>query len=86
MVKEREREATPGIDLRVEETGAPEAFEARLSDACGAVLELDRRAVPFRLRIGDRLCAEAHDPNRRSKALEALAKARIDPSSPVTPS
>ena len=86
MVKEREREATPGIDLRVEEAGAPEAFEARISDACGAVLELDRRAVPFRLRIGDRLCAEAHDPDRRTKALEALAKARFDPSPPVTPS
>lgn len=78
MVKEREGEATPTIDLRVEETGTPEAFEALLSDACGAVLELDRRAVPFRLRIGDRLCTEAHDTDRRSKALEALARARFD--------
>jgi hypothetical protein len=86
MVKEREGEATPGIDLRVEETGTPEAFEVRLSDACGAVLELDHQAVPFQLRIGDRLCAEAHDPYRRSKALEALAKARFDPAPPVTPS
>ncbi len=85
MVKEREGEATPGIDLRVEESGTPEAFEARLSEACGAVLELERRAVPFRLRIGDRLCAEAHDPDRRSKALEALAKARFDPASPAAP-
>jgi transglutaminase-like putative cysteine protease/uncharacterized protein (DUF58 family) len=81
MVKEREGEAAPGVDLRVEESGMPEAFEARLSEACGAVLELDRRAVPFRLRIGDRLCAEAHDPGRRSKALEALATA---PSIPAT--
>jgi uncharacterized protein (DUF58 family) len=89
MVKEREREATPGIDLLVEETGTPEAFEARISDACGAVLELERQAVPFRLRIGDRLCADAHEPDRRSKALEALAKARFDlasPPPPVTPS
>jgi uncharacterized protein (DUF58 family) len=86
MVKEREGEATPAIDLRVEASGTPEAFEARLSDACGAVLELERRAVPFRLRIGDRPCAEAHDPDRRSKALEALAKARFDPAAPVTPS
>ena len=38
--------------------------------------------VPFRLRIGDRLCAEAHDPDRRSKALETLAKARFDPALP----
>ncbi|MEK6697321.1 MAG: DUF58 domain-containing protein [Candidatus Deferrimicrobiota bacterium] len=92
MVKEREGEATPAIDLRVEESGTPEAFEVRLSEACGAVLELERRAVPFRLRIGDRLCAEAHDPDRRSKALEALAKARLasldlaSPAPPVTPS
>ena len=86
MVKEREREATPGIDLRVEAVGTPEAFEARLSDACGAVLDLERRAVPFRLRIGDRICAEAHDPDRRTKALEALAKARFDPAPPVAPS
>lgn len=86
MVKEREGEATPAIDLWVEEGGTQEAFEDRLSDACGAVLELERRAVPFRLRIGDRLCAEAHDPDRRSKALEALAKARFDPAPPVAPS
>ena len=88
MVKEREGEATPGLELRVEIGGTPEAFEARLSEACGAVLELERRAVPFRLRIGDRLCAEAHDPDRRSKALESLAKARFDRASPppVAPS
>jgi uncharacterized protein (DUF58 family) len=85
MVKEREGEATPGIDLRVEESGTPAEFEARLSETCGAVLELDRRAVPFRLRIGDRLCVEARDPDRRSKALEALAKARFDPASPTAP-
>ena len=85
MVKEREGEATPWVDLRVEESGTQEAFEARLSEACGAVLELDRRAVPFRLRIGDRLCADAHDPDRRSKALEALAKAGFDPASTAAP-
>ena len=85
MVKEREGEATPAIDLRVEAGGTPEAFEDRLSDACGAVLELERQAVPFRLRIGDRRCAEAHDPDRRSKALEALAKARFDPAPPPNP-
>jgi len=89
MVKEREGDATPWVDLRVAESGPTEAFEARLSEACGAVLDLERRAVPFRLRIGDRLCAEAHDPDRRSKALGALAKARFHPpppAPPVTPS
>jgi hypothetical protein len=85
MVKEREGEATPWIDLRVEESGTPEAFETRLSEACGAVLDLERRFVPFRLRIGDRICAEAHDPDRRSKALEALAIARFDPASTAPP-
>jgi len=88
MVKEREGEAAPRVDLLVEESGPPEAFEARLSEACGAVLDLDRRAVPFRLRIGDRLCADAHDPDRRPKALEALAKARLaspDRASPSPP-
>jgi uncharacterized protein (DUF58 family) len=79
MVKEREGEATPALELRVEEGGTPEAFEVQLSEACGAVLDLERRTVPFRLRIGDRLCVEAHDPDRRSKALEALARARFDP-------
>ena len=83
MVKEREGEATPWIDLRVDGSGTPEAFEARLSEACGDVLELERRAVPFRLRIEDRLCAEAHEPDRRSKALEALAKARFHSSPPA---
>ena len=85
MVKEREGEATPWIDLRVAKGGSPEAFESSLSEACGAVLDLERRAVPFRLRIGDRLCAEAHDPDRRAKALEALAKARFHGPDPVTP-
>jgi len=77
MVKEREGEAAPVVELHVEDTGPEEAFEARLSEACGAVLALDRRDVPFRLRIGGRLCAEAHDPDRRSKALAALATARF---------
>ena len=86
MVKEREGEAAPWVDLRVAESGTPEAFEARLSEACGAVLDLERRGVPFRLRIGESLCADAHDPHRRSKALGALAKARFDPVPPVTPS
>lgn len=86
MVKEREGEASPAIDLRVENGGTPEGFEALLSGACGAVLELARRDAPFGLRIGDRVCAESHDPDRRSKALEALAKARFDPAPPETPS
>ena len=85
MVKEREGEAMPVIDLCVEEGGSPEAFETRLSEACGAVLELARRASPFRLRIGDRICAGANDPDRRTMALEALAKARFEPASPAPP-
>lgn len=83
MVKEREGEALPTVDLHVEGTGSEEEFEARLSEACMAVLDLERRAEPFRLRIGDRLCAEPHDPGRRSNALFALANARFAASPPA---
>src|SRR3972149_4381371 len=47
-VKEREGEAVSVVDLRVEETGPEEAFEARLSEACGAVLDLERGGRPLR--------------------------------------
>jgi len=67
----------------MEGTGPEEAFEARLSETTGAVLDLERRGVPFRLRIGGRLSAEPHDPGRRSKALAALATARSDPRPPA---
>ncbi len=84
MVKEREAETVPAVDLRVPVPCAAEEFEARLSAACGAVLDLDRRKVPFRLWIGDRLCADAREAGGRSAALSALATARGDsgPSSP----
>ena len=83
MVKEREGEAVPVVDLGVEETGPEEAFEARISETCGAVLDLERRAGPFRLRIGGRLSADPYDPGRRSKALAALAVARSGPRPPA---
>jgi len=85
MVKEREGEAMPVIDLCVEEGGTPEAFEARLSEACGAVLDLTRCSSPFRLRIGDRIFARENDPARRSKALEALATAQSNPATSPMP-
>ena len=84
MVKERESESTPAVDLRVPASGPQESFEARLSAACGAVLSLDCRNVPYRLWIGDRLCCDARDPGRRSRALAALATAeRVAPESPA---
>jgi len=78
MTKEREREADPAAEVAVPEGGPEGRFEQRLSLACGAVLALDRQNVPFRLRIGDRVCARPCDPDRRTKALRALATARFD--------
>jgi uncharacterized protein (DUF58 family) len=78
MVKERESESAPAVDLRVPAPCAGETFEARLSAACGAVIDLDRRRIPYRLWIGDRVFCDARDPRRRSKALSALATAGRD--------
>ncbi|GAB4241101.1 MAG: DUF58 domain-containing protein [Deltaproteobacteria bacterium] len=78
MTKEREGEAVPVVDVQVPAGGTEERFEERLSLACGTVLALDRRGVPFRLRIGGLPCAEPGDPDRRGKALRALATARFD--------
>jgi uncharacterized protein (DUF58 family) len=75
MVKERESESAPAVDLRVPVPCPPEAFEKRLSGACAAVIDLDLRKVPYRLWIGDRVCCDAWDPGRRSRALAALATA-----------
>jgi uncharacterized protein (DUF58 family) len=78
MIKEREAESSRAVDLRVPVPCPAEEFEARLSEACGTVIDLDRRRVPFRLWIGDRLCADARDAGGRSAALAALATARGD--------
>jgi uncharacterized protein (DUF58 family) len=75
MVKEREYETAPAVEIRVSVVGPAEAFERRLSTACGTVIDLDRRRVPFRLWIGDRLCADSREPSRRAVALEGLATA-----------
>lgn len=75
MVKERESETAMAVDVRVPVPCPADAFEVRLSAACGAVIELDRRQIPYRLWIGDRACCDAQDPSRRSKALAALATA-----------
>lgn len=75
MVKERERETTSAVDVRV--PAPPEAgdFETALSAACGTVLSLERRGIPYRLWLGESLRCDATDPGRRSKALAALATA-----------
>lgn len=78
MTKEREREADPAADVSVPEGGPEARFEHRLSLACGVVLALERQNVPFRLRIGKRIFAQPCDPDRRRKALHALATARFD--------
>jgi uncharacterized protein (DUF58 family) len=88
MVKERESESAPAVELRVPRPCPAERFELLLSQAAGAVIDLDRRNVPYRLRIGDRLCCDARDPDRRSRALAALATAEsgAGPSAPADPS
>jgi len=78
MVKEREAEVVPAVELRIPVPCGPEEFETRLSMACGAVIDLDRKRIPYRLRIGDRLCADARDAGGRLAALAALATARCD--------
>jgi uncharacterized protein (DUF58 family) len=77
MVKEREGESAPAVDLRVTPCSGEE-FERRVSEACGAVLALEERGVPYRLWLGDRLAADATAGDRRKRALEALATARTD--------
>jgi len=78
MVKEREGESAPAVDLRVPAPCAVGVFEEELSGACGAVLALERTGVPYRLWIGDRLVADARAADRRKRALAALATARGD--------
>ena len=76
MVKEREAEAVPFVELNVPVPCPPEEFETRLSEACGAVISLDRREIPFVLRIGDKTIAR--ESQGRAAALAALAVARAD--------
>lgn len=78
MVKEREGESAPAVDLRVPAPCPADEFERRISEACGAVLALEERGVPYRLWIGDLLASDAPDPDRRTRALNALATARAD--------
>ncbi len=78
MVKEREAEVVPAVELRVPVSCAAVEFETRLSMACGAVIDLDRKRIPYRLWIGDRLCADARDAGGRPAALAALATAQCD--------
>lgn len=78
MVKEREAEGASTVDLRVPLPCAAEEFEIRLSEACGAVIDLERRGVPYRLWIGNRMCADARNAGNRTAALAALASARRD--------
>jgi uncharacterized protein (DUF58 family) len=84
MVKEREAETASTVDLRVPVPCAAEEFETLLSEACGAVIDLERREIPYRLWIGDRMCADAREAGNRYAALTALATARGDggPTSP----
>jgi uncharacterized protein (DUF58 family) len=77
MVKERERETTPAVDVRVPASRSAGDFETALSAACGTVLELERRGIPYRLWIAESLRCDAREPGARPKALAALATADI---------
>ncbi|MCL1925515.1 MAG: DUF58 domain-containing protein [Syntrophorhabdaceae bacterium] len=76
MVKERETEGSPFVELRVPVPCPPNEFETRLSEACGMVIDLDRREIPFLLRIGERTISR--ESEGRAAALAALAVARAD--------
>ena len=76
MVKEREAEAVPFVELNVPAPCPPEEFETRLSEACGAIISLDRQEIPFVLRIGNKTIAR--ELEGRTAALAALAVARAD--------
>ena len=76
MVKEREAEAAPFVELNVPVPCPPNEFETRLSEACGMVIYLDRLEIPFLLRIGERTIFR--ESEGRAAALAALAVARAD--------
>jgi len=76
MVKEREAEAAPFVELNVPVPCQPNEFETHLSEACGTVLDLDRQKIPFLLRIGERTISS--ESEGRAAALAALAVARAD--------
>ena len=78
MVKEREGESAPAVDLRVPAPCPAGEIERRVSEACGAILGLEARGVPYRLWVGDRLAADAAAGDRRTRALETLATVRAD--------
>jgi uncharacterized protein (DUF58 family) len=78
MVKEREGESAQAVDLRVPVAGPGDDFERRVSEACGAVLALEERGVPYRLWFGDHLVSGAADRDRKGRVLEALATVRAD--------
>ena len=62
----------PVREVRVADRPA-EKFEEELSRACGRILACEREGRPYRLYIGERLCADVCDPGRRARALAALA-------------
>jgi uncharacterized protein (DUF58 family) len=78
MVKEREGEHAPTVDLRLHLHCPDEEFERRVSEACGAVLALEDEGIPYRLWVGNHLASDAGDGDRRARALDALATVRPD--------
>jgi len=75
MAKDREPETTAAADVRVDLSLPEAALEGALRAACGLVLRYEAQGRPYRLWLGETLCAAAEDPDRRAKALRALALA-----------
>jgi uncharacterized protein (DUF58 family) len=73
MVKEREREAAPVSDLRLPAPCPSHDFERLVSRACDFVLRCEKKGLPYRLWVGDRLGVDASGGGRRSRALTFLA-------------
>ncbi len=76
MVKEREGESRPAVDLRLPPAAEPEEFEGIVSRACAGVLLCEAEGRPYRLWQGDRLYADRD--HGRTGALSFLALARHD--------
>jgi len=75
MVKERETESDPVVEIRVPISRPGETFEQDLSAACGLILRLERERRPYLLRLGGQSAGEPGQADRRRRALSLLALA-----------
>jgi uncharacterized protein (DUF58 family) len=79
MVKEREGDASPAVDVILPPASPPEEFERLVSRACAAVLRCGREGRPYRIWRGGRLCAGGGAGRAAALSFLALARAEGDP-------